>query len=210
MAAAFLMIVTGFIGAKVIDEGTNVGALVLWGLISTVFLCYLYPALMFAVRDSMVTLSPEVGRTLMVATTLLLSVYVVYPLVYAIPVFFDPTPRWTTGIQIAFCVADITAKAGFGALIHKVAKLRTAQDIIEGTDTRPEPVWISQVEHSPGVQSAVKEILVGSPSASTSATAAPAGDSLGVSTQRCDLVGTNRSHVASTSLPAVTSSASSA
>lgn len=162
MAAGFLMIVTGFIGAKVIDEGTNVGALVLWGLISTVFLCYLYPALMFAVRDSLGALSPAAGRTLKAAVTLLLSVFVVYPLVFAIPVFFNPTPRWTTGIQIAFCLADITAKAGFGALIHKVAKLRTAQDINDGVDTNPEPVWISQIQCAPGLQPAVKEILVGS------------------------------------------------
>lgn len=175
MAAAFLMIVTGFIGAKVIDEGTNVGALVLWGLISTAFICYLYPALMFAVRDSMGTLSPEAGRTLKAAVTLLLSVFAVYPLVYAIPVFFDPTPRWTTGIQIAFSVADITAKVGFGALIHKVAKLRTAQDLAEGVDTHPEPVWISQVRYSEGVQPAVKELLGGGTHArqDTHPTAAP-------------------------------------
>lgn len=164
MAAAFLMILTGFIGAKVIDQGTNVGALVLWGLISTVFMCYLYPVLMLAVRDSLGTLSPEAGRTLKTAVTLLLSVFVVYPLVFAIPVFFNPTARWTTGIQIAFSVADVTAKVGFGALIHKVAKLRTAQDVTDGTDTHPEPVWISQGQYSPGVQPAVKEILVGADS----------------------------------------------
>jgi bacteriorhodopsin len=169
MIAAFLMILTGFIGAKVIDQGTNVGALVLWGLISTLFMCYLYPVLMFAVRDSLGTLSPEAGHTLKMAVTLLLSVFVVYPLVFAIPVFFNPTARWTTGIQIAFSVADVTAKVGFGALIHKVAKLRTAQDILEGTDTHPEPVWISQVEYSPGVQPALKEVLVGSTSALTPA-----------------------------------------
>lgn len=168
MAAAFLMILTGFIGAKVIDQGTNVGALVLWGLISTLFMCYLYPALMFAVRDSMGTLSPEAGHTLKAAVTLLLSVFVVYPLVFAIPVFFNPTARWTTGIQIAFSVADLTAKVGFGVLIHKVAKLRTAQDILEGTDTNPEPVWISQTRYSPGVQPTVQDILADATSAHTS------------------------------------------
>lgn len=169
MVAAFLMILTGFIGAKVIDQGTNVGALVLWGLISTVFMCYLYPTLMFAVRDSMSTLSPEAGRTLKAAVTLLLSVFVVYPLVFAIPVFFNPTAAWTTGIQIILSVADVTAKVGFGVLIHKVAKLRTAQDILDGIDTNPEPVWISQNKCAPGVQPAVKDILTGSSSTSTPA-----------------------------------------
>lgn len=42
------------------------------------------------------------------------------------------------------------AKVGFGTLIHKTAKLRTAED-----------VWISSVKHSDGVQPALK----GSPEA---------------------------------------------
>lgn len=159
MAAAFLMIFTGFIGAKLIDEGTNVGALWLWGLISSVFLACIYPAVIYAVKGSMGELSEPAGRTLTVAATLLLSLFVVYPLVYAIPVFFDPTPKWTVTIQIAFSVADLAAKAGFGALIHKVAKLRTAQDLAAGIDTNPESVWVSQVKESDGVQAGIKRII---------------------------------------------------
>lgn len=159
MAAAFLMILTGFIGAKVINEGTNIGALWLWGMISTAFFIYLYFVLIFAVRDSMATLSKPAGRTLQVAATLLMTVWVTYPLVYAIPVFFNSTPRWTVGIQIAFSVADVIAKVGFGALIHKVAMLRTAQDVNEGHDTNPEPIWISQEQYSEGVQPSVKSVL---------------------------------------------------
>ena len=158
MAAAFIMIFTGFIGAKLIDGGTNVGALVLWGVISSVFFACLYPVVIYAVKGSMAELTEPAGRTLTVAAVLLLSVFVVYPLVYAIPVFFDPTPKWTVAIQIIFSVADLTAKAGFGALIHKVAKLRTAADLAAGVDTNPDPVWISQVRESIGVQSAVISI----------------------------------------------------
>jgi bacteriorhodopsin len=176
MAAAFLMILTGFIGAKVFNEGTNVGALVLWGLISTAFVCYLYPALMFAVRDSMGQLSPQAGRGLKAALTLLLSTFVVYPLVYAIPVFFSPTAKWLTGIQIAFSAADIIAKVGFGAMIHKIAKLRTADDVASGTDTHPEAVWVSQVKYSDGVQPpAVTEILPGRVDGHTAKVPAPSG-----------------------------------
>ena len=82
------------------------------------FFIYLYFVLIFAVRDSMATLSKPAGRTLQVAATLLMTVWVTYPLVYAIPVFFNSTPRWTVGIQIAFSVADVIAKVGFGALIQ--------------------------------------------------------------------------------------------
>jgi bacteriorhodopsin len=156
MAAAFLMILTGFIGAKVIDDGANVGARVLWGLISTVFLCYLYPALIHPVRRSLSTMSADAGRSLTAALTLLLGTFVIYPLVYAIPVFFDPTPRWTVAMHVAFSVADLTAKVGFGALVHRVAKLRTAEDVTAGVDTHPESVWVSHLHCSEAVQPAIQ------------------------------------------------------
>jgi hypothetical protein len=64
----------------------------------------------------------------------------------------------TTSLQIAFSVADIAAKVGFGALIHKVAKLRTAEDLHSGEDTHPEPVWISNVKKAEGLQPSVKSV----------------------------------------------------
>ena len=48
-------------------------------------------------------------------------------------------------------VTDELAKVGFGVLIHKVAKLRTAEDVVAGVDTHPEPVWSSHVPKSHGV-----------------------------------------------------------
>ena len=70
---------------------------------------------------------------------------------YAIPVFADVTPGWFTTMQVAYSVADVVAKVGFGLLIHKVAKLRTAEDVAAGVDTHPEPVWSSHVHKSEGV-----------------------------------------------------------
>ncbi len=43
------------------------------------------------------------------------------------------------------------AKVGFGVLVHKVAKLRTAENVAAGVDTHPEPVWSSSVHKSDGV-----------------------------------------------------------
>ena len=43
------------------------------------------------------------------------------------------------------------ATVGFGVLIHKVAKLRTAEDVAAGEETHPESVWVSNVKHSDGV-----------------------------------------------------------
>ena len=151
MAAAFLMIVTGYLGSQVLSEGRDRTALVVWGLISTAFFLYLYVALIGAVRESLSTMSREAAASLRNATILLLSSFGVYPLVYAIPVFADVTPAWFTTMQVAYSAADVVAKVGFGVLIHKVAKLRTAEDVAAGTDTHPEPVWSSNELKSDGV-----------------------------------------------------------
>jgi bacteriorhodopsin len=151
MAAAFLMIVTGYLGSQVLSEGRDRTALVVWGLISTAFFLYLYVALIGAVRESLSTMSREAAASLRNATILLLSSFGVYPLVYAVPVFADVTPAWFTTMQVAYSAADVVAKVGFGVLIHKVAKLRTAEDVAAGTDTHPEPVWSSNEHKSDGV-----------------------------------------------------------
>jgi bacteriorhodopsin len=151
MTAAFLMILTGFLGSQVLDQGRSTLALVVWGLVSTVFYAYLYVALIGAVRASLPTMSAAAGTSLRNATTVLLGAFGVYPLVYAVPVFFDVTPAWLTGMQLAYSAADVLAKVGFGVLVHKVAKLRTAEDVAAGEDTHPEAVWISNEKHSDAV-----------------------------------------------------------
>jgi bacteriorhodopsin len=151
MAAAFLMIATGYLGAQVLDQGRDRTALVVWGLISTAFFGYLYVALIGAVRRSLPTMGPEAAASLRNATIVLLSSFGVYPLVYAVPVFADVTPAWFTAMQVGYSAADVVAKVGFGVLVHKVAKLRTAEDVAAGIDTHPEAVWSGNVHKSAGV-----------------------------------------------------------
>ncbi|MGY1831282.1 bacteriorhodopsin [Geodermatophilus sp. SYSU D01180] len=150
-AAAFLMILTGFLGSQVLAQGRDVGALVLWGCVSTVFYAYLYVALIGAVRSSTASMSVEAGTSLRNAAIVLLAGFGVYPLVYAVPVFVDVTPAWFTGMQVAYSAADVLAKVGFGVLVHKVAKLRTAEDVAAGVDTHPQSVWVSNVHQSEAV-----------------------------------------------------------
>lgn len=152
MTAAALMILTGHLGSQVVDQGRSTTALVAWGLVSTVFYGYLYVALIGAVRASMPTMGREAAVSLRNATIVLLGSFGVYPLVYSVPVFLDVTPAWFAGMQVAYSAADVLAKVGFGVLVHKVAELRTAEDVAAGEDTHPEPVWISHVRHSTAVQ----------------------------------------------------------
>lgn len=150
MAAAFVMIATGYLGAKVFEQGSSAFWLWLWWGISMVFFGYLYAALIPAVLRSASELPGDAGRTLIWATAVLLGSFLVYPVVYLIPVFFAGG-WWTATMHVAFSAADIVAKVAFGMLIHKVAKLRTAADVQHGEDTHPEPVWVNHVHLSDGV-----------------------------------------------------------
>lgn len=150
MAAAFLMILTGYLGAQVFEEGGSSFWLWLWWAVSCGFFVVLYVVLVPAVVRSVRELPRDAGRALAMAATVLLATFLVYPVVYLIPVFAEGG-WWTTTMHLAFSAADVVAKVGFGILIHKVAKLRTAADVAAGEDTHPEPVWIDQVHHSDGV-----------------------------------------------------------
>jgi bacteriorhodopsin len=166
MAAAFLMILTGYLGAQVIADGRDRTALVVWGLVSTAFFVYLCVALVGAVRASLPHMGRPAAVSLRNATIVLLSSFGVYPLVYAIPVLVDVTPAWSATVQVAYSTADVVAKVGFGLLVHKVALLRTAEDVRAGADTHPEPVWTSHVHESDGV---LPELRQRSPSAAARA-----------------------------------------
>ena len=147
MAGAFAMIFTGFLGGVVIGGGEDVAQLVFWGLVSTVFWVFTTVVLISAVRKTLPTLTIESSVLLRNATILLLGGWVVYPLVYLIQVF-AVGGEWTATMQITMSVADIVIKLGFGTLIHRVAKLRTAEDVRAGIDVHWESIWISSIKQS--------------------------------------------------------------
>ena len=155
IAAAFLMIFTGYLGGVVIDNGESLAALWTWGIISSVFFVVLYAVVLFTVLRSLRSLPPAARPTYRNAMILLLVVWFVYPIVFGFQ-GYTSGGGWTTGLQLALCLADVAAKVGFGSLIHKIAKLRTAHDVSTGEDTHPESVWVSQVKGADAVTPAVQ------------------------------------------------------
>jgi bacteriorhodopsin len=144
---AFLMIFSGFLGAFIIGGGEDTAQLVLWGAISSVFWVFTTVVLVRCVRRSTAALTTQSATVLRRATVLLLAGWAIYPLVFLIQIF-AVGGGWTTTMQIALSVTDIVVKIGFGGLIHRVAKLRTAEDVRAGEDVHPESIWISSVKQS--------------------------------------------------------------
>ncbi|WIB33254.1 MULTISPECIES: bacteriorhodopsin [unclassified Curtobacterium] len=151
VAAAFLMIATGYIGGVVVDDGESIGALWLWGVISGVFMVVLYLVIVYVMVGARRQFTdPEAVRSYSSACILLLVTFFVYPIVFGLQ-GWGHGGAVTTWMQVLLSAADIVAKVGFGVLIHKVAKLRTAADVRDHEDTHPESVWWSSVKASDAV-----------------------------------------------------------
>jgi bacteriorhodopsin len=147
MGSAFVMIFTGFLGADVFADSDNSTVTLIWFEVATLFWVFTNVILIRAFLASLPGLTPEAGALLRRSVVLLLGGWIVYPAVSLIQVFAFGG-EWTTTIQIALCVADIVVKVWFGALIHRVAQLRTAEDVRAGLDVHPEAIWISSVKQS--------------------------------------------------------------
>lgn len=144
---SFLMIFTGFLGTFVFGGASSPGMMLAWGAVSSVFWIATTAILLRAVGRSLPRLTPESAMLLRNATVLLLSGWVVYPVVYLIQVYTGGG-GWAAAVQVTLCIADVTIKIGFGGLVHRVAKLRTAEDVRAGRDVHPESIWISSVKQS--------------------------------------------------------------
>ena len=59
------------------------------------------------------------------ATKILLVTWLVYPIAYLIPVVFTVSDGAEAGRQVAYTIADITAKALYGLMILNIAKARS-------------------------------------------------------------------------------------
>ncbi len=143
MSLAFLMIVTGFLGADTFND--NTGRLV-WGLTSSILFVPLYVGLLRTGFRSARELGEPAGPHLRKAALMLSWTWGVYPLMYCVPFFFADSAEWAVGRQLAFTVADIAAKVGYGMFIHAAAKARTAIEVAEGNSPHPEDVYVDSVK----------------------------------------------------------------
>jgi bacteriorhodopsin len=146
MASAFLMILTGYLGGVVIDDGRSLAALWTWGLVSGAFMVVIYAGV-FRMAVLSRGMPRESRSTFRLACGLLMVSWLVYPVVFGLQGWTGHEGGWTAVAQIALSVTDVVAKVGFGAYTHKLAKLRTAEEVAAG-EPHPEAVWVSSIRKS--------------------------------------------------------------
>ena len=152
-AAAVLMVVLGFLGSVVIEGGTDFGALLWLGIASSVCFVVVYVVVISVVLRSLPVLPASTRAPLTAAMIVLLVVWFVYPVVYGLQGLASGG-AWTTAQHVLFSIADVVAKVVFGLLLLRVARLRTASDVVSEDDVHPESIWVDQLRQSEGTQAA--------------------------------------------------------
>jgi len=119
--ATVLMIGLGYPGETSANETTK---WTFWVLSMIPFLYILF-TLNGELKAAKARETGAVSTSINNATKILLVTWLVYPISYLIPVVFTVSDGAEAGRQVAYTIADITAKALYGLMILNIAKARS-------------------------------------------------------------------------------------
>ncbi len=122
--ASALMIILGYPGEISAETGTRL----LWGTLSTIPFLYILYVLFVELTKSIERQPADVKGTVSKLRLMLIGLWGVYPIAYLFPVLgFDGGNAFVLK-QAGYTLADILAKAAFGLVIFKIARLKSQYD----------------------------------------------------------------------------------
>ncbi|MBC8092632.1 MAG: bacteriorhodopsin [Pseudonocardia sp.] len=122
--ASALMIILGYPGEISGDDGIRN----IFGLLSTIPFLYILYVLFVELTKSLDRQPASVRQTVSRMRILLFATWGVYPIAYLLPLIgLDGADAWV-GKQAGYSIADILAKALYGLLIYKIARLKSFAD----------------------------------------------------------------------------------
>ena len=119
--ASALMIILGYPGELATETSTRL----IWGTLSTIPFIYLLYVLFVELSKSLDRQPLEVRGTVSKLRIMLVGLWGVYPIAYLFPVFGFNGANAFVARQIGYSLADIFAKAAFGLVIFKIARLKS-------------------------------------------------------------------------------------
>jgi len=123
--ASVLMIAFGYPG-EVSDSASQKW---IWWTAAMVPYLYIYYALFTKMGPVIQANQGEVGNLLALARNVLIVTWLFYPIAFLGPVLgLADGGSGEVFLQVGYTIADITAKAGFGVVIYKIAAARTAAE----------------------------------------------------------------------------------
>lgn len=122
--ASALMIALGYPGEISGDNWTRN----IFGWLATIPFAYILYVLFVELTRSLDRQPPAVRRTVSRIRILLVATWGVYPIAYIIPLFGSDNAAAWVAKQGGYSIADILAKALYGLLIYKIARLKSYAD----------------------------------------------------------------------------------
>jgi bacteriorhodopsin len=106
----------------------------IWGFLSSIPFAYILYVLWVELGD-VIEQEPGEAQTLLGnLRLLLLATWGFYPIVYMIPLFMaEPGSGAFVGVNVGYCIADLTAKAGYGIMIYHVARSKSENVATHGS-----------------------------------------------------------------------------
>ena len=123
--ASALMIALGYPG----EVTTSTGPRLFWGTLSTLPFVYLLYVLFVELTKSMDRQPLEVRSTVGKLRIMLVGLWGVYPIAYLMPVLGLNGANAFVLRQVGYSVADILAKAAYGLVIFKIARMKSEADV---------------------------------------------------------------------------------
>lgn len=100
-----------------------------WWAASMVFFVLILATLFGELSRQIQAERPEVQGTLKGLRTVLLITWSFYPVAYLFPILIADAATGFVLLNVGYAFADITAKAGYGLMIHHIAKVKTELNI---------------------------------------------------------------------------------
>jgi bacteriorhodopsin len=100
-----------------------------WWAASMVFFVLILATLFGELSRQIQSERPEVQATLKGLRTVLLVTWSFYPIAYLFPILIADAGTAFVLLNVGYAISDITAKAGYGLMIHHVAKVKTEHGI---------------------------------------------------------------------------------
>ena len=126
--ASALMIGLGYPGEVSGDATTRV----VWGVLSTIPFLYILATLFGELSKAASANDAQVQGLLNNTRMLLVATWMFYPIAYSLPLLGVTGAVATVGLQVAYSLADIAAKCGYGVMIYQIARAKmTAEGVAE-------------------------------------------------------------------------------
>ncbi len=126
--AAWGMIITGYIGQ--LYEITDLGQLMIWGAVSTVFFVYMNYIIGMRIFKGALGMTAPAASAMKKVFWLMMFAWTLYPIAYLIP-WLDASAGGVVVRQALFTVADVSSKAIYGLMITYIAVQRSAHEGFE-------------------------------------------------------------------------------